>query len=101
MGEFNRLTVVAAAEVASSFQSHSDMEVLEVQWGIAGRCSSSSKSARVADWARIACEDEIEVLTESGYGYISAAHWSASRFHCSRVPATCGYLEETRRRLAI
>ena len=66
MGEFNRLTVVAAAEVASSFQSHSDMEVLEVQWGIAGRCSSSSKSARVADWARIACEDEIEVLTESG-----------------------------------
>ena len=66
MSEFNRMTVVAAAEVVSSFQSHSDMEVLEVQWGIAERCSASSKPARVADWACIACEEDIEVLTEGG-----------------------------------
>ena len=73
MSEFNRMTIVAAAEVISSFLSHSDMKVLEVQWGIAGRCSGSSKSARVADLARIACEEEIEVLTESGQVHLSRA----------------------------
>ena len=73
MSEFNRMTVVAAAEVISDFHSHSDMEVLEVQWGVAGRCSASSKSARVADLARIACEEEIEVLTERGRVNLSRA----------------------------
>ena len=73
MSDFNRLTVVAAAEVISDFKSHSDMEVLEVQWGISGRCSASSKSARVADWARIACEEEIEVPTEGGQVHLSRA----------------------------
>ena len=73
MSAFNRMTVVAAAEVISGFQSHSDMEVLEVQWGITGRCSASSKSARVADLARIACEEEIEVLTEGGQVHLSRA----------------------------
>ena len=73
MSEFNRMTIVAAAEVISDFNSHSDMEVLEVRWGIAGRCSASSKSARVADLARIACEEEIEVLTEGGQVHLSRA----------------------------
>jgi len=73
MSEFNRMTVVAAAEVVSSFLSHSAMEVLEVQWGIAGRCSASSKSARVADLARIACEEKIEVMTEGGQVHLSRA----------------------------
>ena len=49
------------------------MEVLEVQWGIAGRCRASSKSARVADLARIACKEEIEVLTEVGRVHLSRA----------------------------
>lgn len=66
MSEFNRMTVVAAAEVISSFKSHSDMEVLEVQWGIDGRCNASNKSARVASWARIAMEESLVVMTESG-----------------------------------
>ena len=73
MSEFNRMTIVAAAEVIAAIQSHSDMDVLEVQWGIAGRCSGSSKSARVADLAQIACEEEIEVLTESGQVHLSRA----------------------------
>ncbi len=73
MSEFSRMTVVAAAEVVSSFQSHGAMEVLEVEWGIAGRCRASSKPARVADWARIACEEEIEVLTEGGRVHLSRA----------------------------
>ena len=73
MIEFNRMTIVAAAEVISGFRSHSDMEVLEVQWEIMGRCSASSKSPRVADLARIACEEEIEVLTEGGQVHLSRA----------------------------
>lgn len=66
MSEFNRMTIVAAAEVAADFNSHSDMEVLEVQWGIDGRCSASSKSARVASWAKLACDEELTVMTENG-----------------------------------
>ena len=66
MSAFNRMTVVAAAEVVSEFKSHSDMEVLEVQWGISGHCAGSSKSARVADLARIAAEEQIEVMTIHG-----------------------------------
>jgi hypothetical protein len=66
MSAFNRMTAVAAAEVVSEFKSHSDMEVLEVQWGISGRCAGSSKSARVADLARIAAEEQIEVMTIHG-----------------------------------
>jgi hypothetical protein len=66
MSDFNRMTVVAAAEVVSAFYSHADMEVLEVQWGISERCNASSKSARVASWARIACNEELSVMTESG-----------------------------------
>ena len=73
MSEFNRMTVVAAAEVVSTFQSHSDMEILEVQWGIAGRCRTSSKSARVADWARIVCEEDLEAMTERGQVHLSRA----------------------------
>jgi hypothetical protein len=60
------MTIVAAAEVAADFASHSDMEVLEVQWGIEGRCSSSSKSARVASWAKLACDEDLTVMTENG-----------------------------------
>lgn len=66
MSDFNRMTIVAAAEVISAFYSHADMEVLEVQWGIDGRCNASSKSARVASVARLATDEEHYVLTESG-----------------------------------
>ena len=66
MSEFNRMTVVAAAEVISSFKSHSDMEVMEVQWGVSGRCNNSSKSARIASWAGIATDEVTMVMTENG-----------------------------------
>lgn len=66
MNQFNRMTLVAAAEVVADFKSHSDMEVLEVQWDIAGRCDGSSKSARTASLARIAIEDGLEVMSEQG-----------------------------------
>ena len=66
MSNFNRMTIVAAAEVVSGFSSHSDMEILEVQWGINGRYGGASKSARVAGMARMAIEEEVEVITEAG-----------------------------------
>lgn len=66
MSDFNRMTIVAAAEVISTFYSHADMEVLEVQWGISGRCNASSKSARIASWSRLACDEELAVTSEAG-----------------------------------
>ncbi len=66
MTEFNRMTIVAAAEVISDFNSHDDIYVLEVQWGINGRYSSSSKSGRIAGLASIAADDHVEVLIENG-----------------------------------
>jgi len=73
MADFNRMTIVAAAEVIAGFNSHNDMEVLEVQWGISGRCNASSKSGRVAALARIAADEDIEVMTESGLVALSRA----------------------------
>jgi len=66
MSDFNRMTIVAAVEVVSAFHSHSDMQVLETQWGIDERCNASSKSARVASWAKLACDEERVVMTENG-----------------------------------
>jgi hypothetical protein len=66
MSEFNPMTIVAATEVLANFNSHSDMEVLSVQWGLAGRCSNTSKSARIADLSKIAIAENPEVFTETG-----------------------------------
>ncbi len=73
MSEFNRMTVVAAAEVVSEFHSHSDLAVLEVQWGIDGRCSISGKSARIADLSRIAINENPLVMTATGRTTLSRA----------------------------
>ena len=72
MSEFNQMTIVAAAVVIADFNSHSDMEVLEVQWGITGQCNGSSKAARVAS-ANIAIQEQIEVMTEDGLASLSRA----------------------------
>jgi hypothetical protein len=64
--QFNRMTIVAAAEVISDFKSHSDMEVLEVQWGVTDYCGGSSKPARVSSWATTAIKFSLQVMTEHG-----------------------------------
>src|SRR5690606_8822274 len=63
---FNRMTVVAAAEVLGDFKTHSEIEVLEVQWDIFARYSSSPIAARIAGLARLAIDEEPEVFTENG-----------------------------------
>lgn len=68
------MTVVAAAEVVAAFKSHSEMEILEVQWGIADEASSSGKAGRAVNWAKAAIarsqphclSGRDEVLTEHG-----------------------------------
>lgn len=66
MSTFNRMTIVAACELVGEAKTHNDMEVLEAQWGISGRCNASSKSGRVAALARIALEENLEVMTIVG-----------------------------------
>ena len=66
MSDFNRMTIVAAAEVISEYKTHNDMDVLEVQWGISGRCDASSKSGRAAKLAQIAIENSLTVMSENG-----------------------------------
>ncbi|RAU20340.1 hypothetical protein CU669_19030 [Paramagnetospirillum kuznetsovii] len=73
MSGFNRMTVVAAAEVVAEFNSHSDMGLLEVQWGVSGRCDPSSKSARTADLSRVAIDENPEVMMENGRMSLSRA----------------------------
>lgn len=43
MPDFNRMTIVAATEVLSDYKSHNDIELLQVEWGIAGRCNASKQ----------------------------------------------------------
>jgi len=86
MGEFNRMTIVAAAEVISDSHSHSDIDVLEVQWGIDDRGGGSSKPARVVSLSKAAIDGGPQVQTESGLVSLeralvetALANWSAVR----------------------
>jgi len=60
------MTIVAAAEVVSATHSHNDINVLEVQWGIADRGGGSSKSGRVESLSRAAIQGGPPVHTENG-----------------------------------
>lgn len=73
MPEFNNMTLIAAANLLGCTNSHSDLDLLELEWGIQDMCRTSSKSARVADLARIAIESTTEVLTVDGQQHISKA----------------------------
>ncbi|MAG65289.1 MAG: hypothetical protein CMK74_05375 [Pseudomonadales bacterium] len=66
MSDFNRMTIVAAAEVIAFFKSHSDMEVMEIQWNIDRKVYTSNKSSRIGSWVKLACEEDIVVITENG-----------------------------------
>jgi len=86
MGEFNRMTVVAAAEVISDSYPHSDIDVLEVQWGIEDRGGGGSKPARVVSLSKAAIEGGPPVYTESGLVSLERAvveqalvNWSTKR----------------------
>ena len=73
MTGFNRLTIVAAVEVIADFKAHSDMNVLEVQWDIEQFISTSSKSARIASWSKVAATIDPMVMTEAGKMKLSRA----------------------------
>ena len=73
MMSFNRLTIVAAVEVIAGFKAHSDMQILEVQWDIEQYVSTSSKSARIASWSKVATSLDPTVMTETGKMKLSRA----------------------------
>jgi hypothetical protein len=73
MTSFNRLTIVAAVEVIAGFKAHSDMQILEVQWDIEQYVSTSSKSARIASWSKVATSLNPTVMTETGKMKLSHA----------------------------
>ena len=66
MTDFNRMTIMAALSVIADSNSHSDLEALEVEWGIDNRCRTNSKAAHVADLGKIVFEENPEVLTLTG-----------------------------------
>jgi hypothetical protein len=70
---FNRLTIVSACSVLGEFLSHSDLELLETEWGISGRFDTSSKPSRAAGLANVILSEDVEVLTESGCMPLSRA----------------------------
>lgn len=74
LNQFNRLTVVAAAEVIGKFHSHDDMKVIELQWDIEQYVGiQASKSGRVAAWAKVATQNNPSVWTEEGQMPLSRA----------------------------
>lgn len=73
MTDFNNMTLMAALQVIEAFHSHSDLEALEVEWGIHGRCRTNSKSAHIADLGKIALDENPEVLTLAGKMKINRA----------------------------
>ncbi|WP_322994094.1 hypothetical protein [Castellaniella sp.] len=81
MPEFNRLTLVAAAEVVSDTHSHSEIDVIEVEWNLRSR-GGGSKPDRIKNLSKAAIEETEEVYTKSGQVVIeralverALAHW--------------------------
>lgn len=66
MSEFNNMTITSACSILVSYNTHSEMSLLEVEWGIDGRVSRSSKPQRAADLAAIAIREDIQVHTLNG-----------------------------------
>lgn len=85
MGEFNPMTIVAAAEVISDTHSHSDINVLEVQWSISDRGGGGSKAARVASLSKAALEGGPPVHTEAGLVSLERALVETALSYSSRV----------------
>lgn len=67
------MTLAAAAAVLGAFRSHSDLELLEVEWGVHGQCRTNSKSAHAVDLARIAVAEDRDVPTPQGHEKLSRA----------------------------
>lgn len=63
---FNSMTIMAALQVMESFHSHADLEALEVEWKIEGRCRTKSKAAHITDLGKITLHENPEVLTING-----------------------------------
>lgn len=66
MSEFSRVTVVGALEVIASFNTDTEMDVLNFQWGIDERIDATNKATRILGVAKIAMDEALLVITENG-----------------------------------
>ncbi|MCA8972885.1 MAG: hypothetical protein KDC95_24080, partial [Planctomycetes bacterium] len=66
MSEFNRMTVVASAEVIEGMKTQAAFTSLALQWGIERRCGTGSVHSKVNAMAHVAINDNLTVHTLNG-----------------------------------
>ncbi|WP_170760733.1 hypothetical protein [Ruegeria lacuscaerulensis] len=66
MSEFNRMTVVAAAEIIEGMKTQAAFTSLALQWGVEDRCRSGSVQSKVNAMAHVAINENPTVHTLNG-----------------------------------
>ena len=66
MSEFNRMTVVASAEVIEGMKTQAAFTSLALQWGIESRCGTGSVHSKVNVMAHVAINENLTVHTLNG-----------------------------------
>lgn len=66
MSEFNRMTIVAAAEIIEGMKTQAAFTSLALQWGVDDRCGTGSVQSRANAMAQVAIGENPKVHTLSG-----------------------------------
>lgn len=66
ISDFSRQTIAVACKILTEINTHGDIALLEVKWGIDGRCRDTNKQFRAADIAKIAIDEAVRVNTTNG-----------------------------------
>lgn len=66
MSEFNRMTVVAAAEIIEGMKTQAAFTALALQWGVEERCGTGSVQSKANAMARVAINQNPTVHTLNG-----------------------------------
>lgn len=73
MTKFNRMTIVAAAEIIEQTHSQNQFTTLATQWGVEELCDTGALVARTNALSKTAIEDDRQVFTVSGMQMLSRA----------------------------
>ena len=73
MTEFNRMTIVAAAQLIERMHTQAEFTLLATEWAVSNLCGSGSVLAKVNAVAQIAIEGNPKVYTVSGLTPLSRA----------------------------
>lgn len=66
MAEFNRMTIVAAAQIIEKMHTHAKFTSLALEWDVADRCGSGSLLDKANSMAKVAIEEDYKVHTING-----------------------------------